>query len=154
MRVAVTTMNEAVIKALVAVLVRKVGGVDAAAAIFGAHFGVDQKGTVSKIVSGQLRMPLVGVLALEDAAGEYPITKFMADRLSAVVPSGVELGELTARSVETVSHAHAQIVRALAASSDGGATITPREAGVIAAQLQRAILLAGQILAALDRGAK
>ncbi len=105
-------MNDAVIKALFDALVRKAGGVDAAAAVFGARFGADQKGTVSKIVAGQLRVPLIGAVALEDAVGEYPITLALGERLNHRAVGGGDLAELAAQSLETVACAHAQMIRA------------------------------------------
>lgn len=153
MRAAVTPMNDAVIKALFDALVRKAGGVDAAAAVFGARFGADQKGTVSKIVSGQLRVPLLGVLALEDAVGEYPITVALGERLGQRAMGGGDLAELAAQSVETIAAAHGQMIRALAAISDGGAEITPREAASISANMRRAVMLANQMIHELEQGA-
>ena len=105
-------MNDAGIKALFDALVRKAGGVDAAAAVFGARFGADQKGTVSKIVAGQLRVPLIGAVALEDAVGEYPITLALGERLNHRAVGGGDLAELAAQSLETVACAHAQMIRA------------------------------------------
>ena len=153
LRAAVTPMNDAVIKALFDALVRKAGGVDAAAAVFGARFGADQKGTVSKIVAGQLRVPLIGAVALEDAVGEYPITVAMGERLGLKAMAGGDLAEMAAQSVETIAAAHAQMIRALAAVSDGGAEITPREAAQISAAMRRAKMLADQIIYQLEQGA-
>lgn len=60
------------------------GCLDAAAETINARTGGSvSKGTLSKRLSGQLGWPIEEIAALEDAAGQYPVTRMMARRLSA-----------------------------------------------------------------------
>lgn len=143
-------INESVMKAFGQQLIRKVGGCDAAAAIFAAAGMADAKGTISKIQSGNLRLSVFGAQILEDAAGEFPITRLLAERLSSQAVAGGDLSELTAQSSETVGVVHGQIMRAMSDHSEGGREITRAEAGVIIANLRRQIDLSTRIIAELQ----
>ncbi|AUQ89375.1 MULTISPECIES: hypothetical protein [Phaeobacter] len=58
------------------------GCFDAVAETINARWGGgSSKGTVSKKVSGNLDWTVAEVVALEDAAGSYPVTRMMARRL-------------------------------------------------------------------------
>lgn len=60
------------------------GCLDAAAETINARLGSSvAKGTLSKRLHGHIGWPVDEVIALEDAAGRYPITKMMARRLDA-----------------------------------------------------------------------
>lgn len=60
------------------------GCLDAAAETINARLGTSaSKGTLSKRLAGQLGWTVEDVIALEDAAGRYPITRMMARRLDA-----------------------------------------------------------------------
>lgn len=58
------------------------GCYDAVAETFNARWGGgSSKGTVSKKVSGNLDWTVADVIALEDAAARYPVTRMLARRL-------------------------------------------------------------------------
>jgi hypothetical protein len=58
------------------------GCFDAVAETINARWGgVASKGTISKKTSGTLDWTLVDVIALEDARGDYPVTRMMVRRL-------------------------------------------------------------------------
>ncbi|WP_299734692.1 hypothetical protein [uncultured Roseobacter sp.] len=59
------------------------GCYDAAAATINARWGGGaSKGTISKKVSEQLDWTVADIVALEDAVGQYPVTRALARRLS------------------------------------------------------------------------
>lgn len=61
---------------------------DAAAELINARTGgAVCKGTLSKRLSGQLGWPVEDVVALEDAAGRYPVTRMLARRMDARRPT-------------------------------------------------------------------
>lgn len=71
--------RRAVIRAFMANLIRKAGGVDAAAEIIAADLGTPvSKGSISKRQSGQLDWSLVEIMALQDALLEYPVGDWFA----------------------------------------------------------------------------
>ena len=76
-----------IVRANMRSLVDWFGCYDAVAETFNARWGVvggaggASKGTVSKKVSGNLDWTVADVIALEDAAGRYPVTRMMARRL-------------------------------------------------------------------------
>lgn len=71
----------AVISAMVLGMIHRIGGHDAAAALIGARWGRSiSKGTLTKKAAGELDWTLADVMALEDGLGDYPISRFMADR--------------------------------------------------------------------------
>ncbi len=60
-------------------IVKGFGCYDAVAEVLNARWGCGaSKGTISKKMSGQLDWTLPDVIALQDAAGEYPITRLLA----------------------------------------------------------------------------
>ncbi|CAM3093121.1 hypothetical protein PANO111632_02755 [Paracoccus nototheniae] len=70
--------EKAMIQAFMASLIDKVGGFDAAAAVIGARLGHDiSKGSISKRQSGQLGWPLLEIMALEDAAGDRCVRRWL-----------------------------------------------------------------------------
>lgn len=59
------------------------GCLDAAAETINARLGASLcKGTISKRLQGQYGWPVDEVVALEDAAGRYPVTRMLARRLN------------------------------------------------------------------------
>lgn len=76
-----------IVRANMRSLVDWFGCYDAVAETFNARWGVvsgaggASKGTISKKVTGTLEWTVADVIALEDAAGRYPITRMMARRL-------------------------------------------------------------------------
>ena len=60
------------------------GCYDAVAETINARWGGgSSKGTISKKVSGALEWTLADIIALEDASGQFPVTRMMARRLEA-----------------------------------------------------------------------
>lgn len=76
-------MSEAaMIRAFMAGLVDRAGGVDAAAAVIGARLGHEvSKGSISKRLAGQLDWPLIEIMALEDAVGDRCVRQWLARSL-------------------------------------------------------------------------
>ena len=71
-----------IVRANMKSLVDWLGCYDAVAETFNARWGGGaSKGTVSKKVSGNLDWTVADVIALEDAAGRYPVTRMLARRL-------------------------------------------------------------------------
>lgn len=71
--------RQAIIRAFMAHLIRKVGGVDAAAMAIGADLGVTvSKGSISKRQAGHLDWPLVEIMALEDALVDFRVREWLA----------------------------------------------------------------------------
>lgn len=69
--------------AMTALIDGSFGCLDAAAETINARTGGSLgKGTLSKRLSGQQGWPVDDVMALEDAAGRYPVTHLMARRLN------------------------------------------------------------------------
>ncbi|MEM6891857.1 MAG: hypothetical protein AAF636_27630 [Pseudomonadota bacterium] len=63
-------------------LVARYGCYDAVASLVSARFGVPaSKGTISKKMAGHNEWTLPEIIALEDEAGEYPVTRALARRL-------------------------------------------------------------------------
>lgn len=70
------------------------GCLDAAVATIDARWGLGcSKGTLSRKMSGSLDWTIADVLALEDAAGRYPVTQHLARRMGAAEPGPVSLVE-------------------------------------------------------------
>jgi hypothetical protein len=74
--------DRAMIRAFMAGLVDRAGGVDAAAALIGARHGTDvSRGSISKRLAGHLDWPLVEIMALEDAVGDPCVRRWLARSL-------------------------------------------------------------------------
>ena len=71
--------RQAIIRAFMAKLIRKAGGVEAAALVIGADLGTPvSKGSISKRQAGHLDWPLVEIMALEDALLDYSVREWFA----------------------------------------------------------------------------
>ena len=71
--------RQAIIRAFMVNLIRKAGGVDAAAMLIGADLGAPvSKGSISKRQAGYLDWPLVEIMALEDALLDYSCREWFA----------------------------------------------------------------------------
>lgn len=113
------------------------GCLDAAAATIAARLGHPVgKGTLSKRLSGQLGWPVDEVVALEDAAGRYPVTQMMARRLRAAGPGAAaciyaasgcvskEVGEAVSAALSAAQSADVgDTARALAEIDEGIAAL-------------------------------
>jgi len=75
-----------IIRALVGGLVARLGCYDAVAETINAALPGARccKGTIAKRMAGQIGWPVCEVMALEEALGLFPVTRFMARRLEAL----------------------------------------------------------------------
>jgi len=119
-------MSDRVTCAMFDGLVRRIGGVDAAAAVLEARFGVCSKGTVSKMCSGQMAVTLDAATALEDALGVFPITRRLWDRMAGELRRG-DLRDLGAQSIQASGAAHSALMAAFSAGSLDPDNLTPDE---------------------------
>lgn len=144
-------MADAMITGLFRSLVARAGGVDAAAAAVEARWGCGHKGTISKMITGQLAVTVEAIVALEDFTGGHPVTDWMAARsLSAGAAAMPALAETAAEVAVASGGAHAAIVRALAASGPGGAAVTAAERADILARWREVRTFADQIIAVTE----
>ena len=109
------------------------GCLDAAADTINARTGGScSKGTLSKRLHGALGWTIEDVIALEDAAGSYPVTRMMARRLDATAPSAAasvyaasgvvskEVGEAISAALSAEQSADAgELVQAIHESAEG-----------------------------------
>lgn len=101
--------DRVMIRAFMAGLIERAGGLDAAAAAIGARLGAEvSKGTVSKRMSGQLDWPLVEVMALEDAVGDPCVRRWLARSL----PEAGQAASLM-QGVADLSREHGEAVGAV-----------------------------------------
>ena len=106
------------------------GCLDAAAETINArHGGAVSKGTLSKRLHGLHGWPVEDVMALEDAAGRYPVTRMLARRLDARRDSAA--ASLYAASGVASKEAGEAVSAALAAAQSA-------DAGELAAAIQEA----------------
>lgn len=125
-------------------LIQAHGCLDSVAALISARFGRSvSKGTISKCMSGALHWSLADVIALEDAAGQYPITRILMQRLGSEVnvPVGDLMGHIGVISKEA-GEAVAAVARAVqSADADGRAqAMVEIEQAIAALQSAHALL--------------
>lgn len=78
------------VRAVMVALVDGFGCLDAVAETLAARWGAGvSKGTLSKKMGGQLDWTLADVIAIEDAARNYPVTRLLARRLARAEASPV-----------------------------------------------------------------
>jgi hypothetical protein len=105
------------------------GCLDAAAETINARWGQGgSKGTLSRKLTGSLDFTVADVIALEDAAGRYPVTRYLARRLAPeesrpIRPIVAQAGRI---SVET-GQAVAAILAASASAEANDAEAADRE---------------------------
>lgn len=139
-------MSDAITRGMFQALVSRAGGVEAVAAVLEARFGCGHKGTVSKMISGQLAVTVDAAVAVEDFVGAAPITLRMVERLADRAASTVSLRELGAGSMIAAGAAHAALMAAMA---DG--EVTAREAADVAAQMRALREVVDEIIAAAEQ---
>lgn len=92
-------------------LVESYGCYDAVAALITARFGLPaSKGTISKKMAGHNEFTLPEIIALEDAAGEYPVTHALMRRLNdapvrvdgCLVTHGANIAKETGEAVSAI----------------------------------------------------
>lgn len=89
------------------------GCLDAAALTLDARWGRGaSKGTLSRKIAGSLDVTVCDVIALEDAAGRYPITHWLALRLADAVPEARDMRALAAGIAKESGEAVAAILAA------------------------------------------
>jgi len=120
------------------------GCLDAAAAtINDATGGSVCKGTVSKRMNGS-GWPMQDIMALEDAAGVYPVTRFMARRMSDIDIQNACLMTLTTASIKEAGESHAAALRVIQSNDANDAATAVRKA-------DEAVAAAKRLLDALDQ---
>ncbi len=130
-------------------LVRRFGGVEAAAALLEARLGAGSKGTVSKMCTGQAAVTLPAVLALEDALGSFPITGLLAERIGARARlSDDTVQAALARSTVESAEAHSAVIRAFRLL-DRGPDLTADERAAAIAETVEAVEALEVLLRAL-----
>lgn len=112
-------MHEAaMIRAFMAGLIARAGGVEAAAALIGARLGHEiSKGSISKRQAGQLDWPLVEIIALEDAVGARPVRSWIARNLPELAEGHDLMRGLASVSKES-GEAMSAVMRMLAGEGD------------------------------------
>lgn len=117
--------DRAMIRAFMAGLVERAGGVDAAAAMIGARLGAEvSKGSISKRLAGHLDWPMVEVWALEDLLGDPCVSRWRSSKLA-----GVAEGQSLMRAATDLVREHGEAVSAVMelASGQGNRAIVRKE---------------------------
>jgi len=103
-------MSDAIYTRMFDALVRRIGGVDAAAAVIEARTGSMTKSTVSKMARGQMCVTLEAVDALEDALGSHPVTRMRFERIGEASGHSEPLAGLIASACRESGEAMAALV--------------------------------------------
>lgn len=102
--------DRAVLRAFMQGLVDRLGGVEAAAACIAARWGGEvSKGSISKRLAGHLDWPLIEIIALEDAAGDPCVRRWLARSLPEVA-QGQNLLQATADVVREHGEAVSAVI--------------------------------------------
>lgn len=136
-------MSEAaMIRAFMAGLVDRAGGVDAAAAVIGARLGHEvSKGSISKRLAGQLDWPLIEIMALEDAVGDRCVRRWLARSLPEISE-----GQTLMQAAADVVREHGEAISAVmdfAAGRDCRAKARKEVADAVTASNRLAALMEG-----------
>jgi len=145
-------MADPVVRGIFDGLVRRAGGVDAAAAVLEARYGVGSKGTVSKMCSGQLAVSIDAAVALEDFVGAFPLTCRLFERAGREGVREGSLRDLAAQSTVTCGQAHAALIRAFSHLSPGGEAVTPGERTEVIAEMRAAREVLEHIIGLAEAG--
>lgn len=131
-------MSPLALSALLRGLVARLGGVEASAAVMRQRHGAFSKGTISKMMSGQAAVTVAAVVALEDAAGDWPVTGLMFGRIvtRAQAPECIRL--LAADMSVEAGEAVASIVRAFSFASEDSTRMTEVERAAALAECAQA----------------
>ncbi|TNF19164.1 MAG: hypothetical protein EP318_15525 [Rhodobacteraceae bacterium] len=132
-------MADRLVSAIFSGMVRRLGGVEAATAVLAAHTGAASKGTVSKMCTAGACVTIEAARAIEDALGEYPLTRWMHDRTERAAPtSGAGLKALLADSSLANGAAHAALIRALSPDSPSGENLSQGERAEVLSSMRHA----------------
>lgn len=123
-------------------LVKRIGGVDAAAAVIEAHTGSMTKSTVSKMVLGKLSVTMEAVDALEDALNSHPLTRLRFERIGRNSGQTEPLASLVASACVECGEAMAALV---------GREMTSDEKAVALAEIAEALAALAKIKLALEQ---
>jgi len=133
-------------RAAMAALVQSFGCFDAVAETISARWGGGcSKGTISKKIAGLLDWTLPDVIALEDAAGRFPVSRLLARRMSGDVVSsvgsllsdGASIARETGEAVAAILSAQAS-----ASAADEAQAIVEIDEAIEALRIARARLVA------------
>ena len=131
-------------------LVRRSGGVDAAAHILEARWGKGNRGTVSKMCTGQIGVTVDAAMALEDSLGAFPITNRLFERTGR---EGVRKGclqTLAAQSTVASGQAHAALIRAFSHLSEDPDRLTDAERAEVISEMRAARQVLTDIIKAAE----
>jgi hypothetical protein len=118
-----------VISAMMVGMIHRFGGYDAVVALFSARWGVStSKGTLTKKASGELDWSLSNIIALEDALGDYPITRMLADRMQGGTPCDVQ------RAVAALAKEGGEAMASVLTQSDPALMLKEAREAAVAAQ--------------------
>ncbi|AFA44893.1 hypothetical protein [Rhodobacter capsulatus] len=115
-------------------LVQGHGCLDSVSALIEARFGRGPgKGTLSKRMSGELDWTLPDIIALEDAAGRYPVTDLLCRRRAGAVAGAVRVDLIAQAGAISKEHGEAMdaMMRAIGSQDAGDrarAAVEMREA--------------------------
>lgn len=132
-----------VIRATMKAMIERFGCYDAVAELLNARWGGGHsKGTISKKTSGALDFTVLDVLALEDALGEYPVTRMLARRMAERPEHG---GSLLAAGGLIAKEAGEAVAAVLAAAQSAGAreqaqAVTEIDEAIAALRRARALI--------------
>lgn len=131
-------MPDPVKRAIFDNLVRRLGGVDAAAAVLESRYGSGWKGTISKMCSGAIGVSMDAAEAIEDAVGAFPLTNRLFERTGR---EGVRRGcfkDLAALSTMASGEAHSALIRAFSHMSEDPDRLTAAERAEVIAHFRHA----------------
>jgi len=139
-------MADPVTRGIFDALVRRAGGVEAAAAVLEARYGVGYKGTVSKMCGGVIGVTVDAAVALEDFVGAFPITNRMFERTGRESVRHGDLQALAAQSTIASAEAHAALIRAFSTLSRDPSQLTAGERAKVIATMREARHVITQII--------
>jgi len=108
------------VQASMAALVQSFGCYDAVVEVLRARWGAGvSKGTISRKVARDLDWTVADVVALEDAAGKFPVTRLLARRLTAAPGCPRPLSQHAGSIAKEAGEAVAAILSAEASAGGG-----------------------------------
>lgn len=139
--------DRTVISTTVAALIQRIGCMDAVVEILGTRWGHSvSKGTISKKMSGDLDWTVADVVAIEDAVGDYPVTRLLMRRTTATEASSVPLVAQAAIISKECGEALSAVLGAVSScqTQDQARAITEIDEAIAALKQARANLEQGR----------